>query len=88
MEKGFMGNYRSVALLFVVLQCFERLVCQQIKTSLPPTLDPFQFTYQFNYRTNQSTKDTINVALHTALSHLTMLRLQLAFNHIILKILD
>ncbi|KAL2089350.1 hypothetical protein ACEWY4_014038 [Coilia grayii] len=37
-----------------------------IKTSLPSTLEPFQFAY----RSNRSTDDAISTALHSALTHL------------------
>ncbi|KAL4006225.1 NACHT, LRR and PYD domains-containing protein 12 [Sarotherodon galilaeus] len=74
------------------MKCFERLVCQHIRASLPPTLDP----HQFAYRTNRSTEDAITIALHTALSNLEhrgsyvrmlFLDFSSAFNHIIPEIL-
>uniref|UniRef100_A0A669B6K4 Reverse transcriptase domain-containing protein n=1 Tax=Oreochromis niloticus TaxID=8128 RepID=A0A669B6K4_ORENI len=86
------NDYRPVALTPVVMKCFERLVCQHIRASLPPTLDP----HQFAYRTNRSTEDAITIALHTALSHLEhrgsyvrmlFLDFSSAFNHIIPEIL-
>lgn len=39
---------------------------QHIKTSLPPSLDPFQFAYW----ANRSSDDEVSTALHLALSHL------------------
>lgn len=60
------NDYRPVALMPVVMKCFEKLVSQHIRTCLPPTLDPHQFVY----RANRSTEDTITIVLHTALSHL------------------
>jgi hypothetical protein len=48
------------------MKCFERLVKDQITSTLPDTLDPLQFTY----RPNRSTDDAITIQLHTALSHL------------------
>ncbi|KAF7668955.1 hypothetical protein LDENG_00267500 [Lucifuga dentata] len=48
------------------MKCFEKLVLRHIKAALPPTLDQ----HQFAYRANRSTEDAINIALHTALSHL------------------
>ncbi len=48
------------------MKCFERLVMQKIKTSLPNTLDPLQFAY----RPNRSTDDAISTTLHLALTHL------------------
>lgn len=86
------NDYRPVALTPVVMKCFERLVCQHIRTFLPPTLDP----HQFAYRPNRSTEDAITIALHTALSHLEhqgsyvrmlFLDFSSAFNHIIPEIL-
>ncbi len=47
------------------MKCFERLVMQKIKTSLPNTLDPLQFAY----RPNRSTDDAISTTLHLALTH-------------------
>ncbi|KAF7642598.1 hypothetical protein LDENG_00255210 [Lucifuga dentata] len=48
------------------MKCFEKLGLRHIKATLPPTLDQ----HQFAYRANRSTEDAINIALHTALSHL------------------
>ncbi len=50
----------------VEVKCFERLVMQKIKNSLPNTLDPLQFAY----RPNRSTDDAISSTLHLALTHL------------------
>ena len=61
-----LNDYRPIALTSVVMKCFERLVSQHIKASLPSSIDP----HQFAYRTNRSTEDAISIALHTALSHL------------------
>ena len=60
------NDYRPVALTPIIMKCFERLVMQHIKSTLPPTLDP----YQFAYRANRSTDDAISIALHSALTHL------------------
>ncbi len=46
-----------------MMKCFERLVMNKIKTSLPNTL-------QFAYRPNRSTDDAISSTLHLALTHL------------------
>ena len=46
-------------------KCFKRLVLAHLKTSLQPTLDP----YQFAYGQNKSTEDAISTALHSTLSH-------------------
>lgn len=60
------NDYRPVALTSVLMKCFERLVLQHIRSSLPPSLDP----YQFAYRSNRSTEDAVSTALHSALTHL------------------
>lgn len=62
------NDYRPVALTPIIMKCFERLVMQHIKSSLPPDLDP----YQFAYRSNRSTDDAISTALHSVLTHLEM----------------
>ncbi|KAF7644699.1 hypothetical protein LDENG_00217230 [Lucifuga dentata] len=49
------------------MKCFEKLVLRHIKAALPPILDQHQFTYRAN---TEQTEDAINIALHTALSHL------------------
>ncbi len=49
-----------------MMKCFERLVMQKIKNSLPNTLDPLQFAY----RPNRSMDDAISSTLHLALTHL------------------
>ena len=48
------------------MKCFEKLVLNHIKASLPPSQDP----HQFAYRTNRSTEDAITIATHTAMTHL------------------
>jgi hypothetical protein len=48
------------------MKCFERLVRTHICSTLPNTLDPFQFAY----RPNRSTDDAIALATHATLSHL------------------
>ena len=60
------NDYRPVALTPIIMKCFERLVMSHIKSTLPPTLDPFQFAY----RAKRSTEDAICSALHPALTHL------------------
>ncbi|KAL0148752.1 hypothetical protein M9458_055930 [Cirrhinus mrigala] len=61
-----LNDYRPIALTPIMMKCFERLVMHHIKSSLPNTLDPFQFAY----RPNRSTDDAISSALHLALTHL------------------
>jgi hypothetical protein len=55
-----------VALTYVIMKCFERLVKDYITATLPVSLDPLQFAYC----RNRSTDYTIAIRLHTALSHL------------------
>ncbi len=55
-----------IALTPIMMKCFERLVMHHIKSSLPNTLDPFQFAY----RPNRSTDHAISTTLHLALTHL------------------
>ncbi len=59
-------DYHPIALTPIIMKCFERLVMQKIKTSLPNTLDPLQFAY----RPNRSTDDAISTTLNLALTHL------------------
>ena len=61
-----LNDNRPVALISVIMKCFERLVKYHITSSLPDTLDPLQFAYYPNI----STDDAIAIALHTTLSHL------------------
>ncbi len=61
-----LNDYRPIALTPIIMKCFERLVMQKIKNSLPNTLDPLQFAY----RPNRSTDDAISSTLHLALTHL------------------
>ncbi len=63
---SFLNDYRPIALTPIMMKCFERLVMHHIKSSLPNTLDPFQFAY----RPNRSTDDAISTTLHLALTHL------------------
>ncbi|XP_039896854.1 myosin heavy chain, fast skeletal muscle-like [Simochromis diagramma] len=59
-------DYRPVKLTSIIMKCFERLVMHQIKLSLSPNLDPFEFAY----RSKRSTDDGISTAPHSALTHL------------------
>ncbi len=61
-----LNDYRPIALTPIMMKCFERLVMQKIKNSLPNTLDPLHFAY----RPNRSTDDAISSTLHLALTHL------------------
>jgi hypothetical protein len=61
-----LNDYHPVTLSSVIINCFERLVEDNITSTLPVTLDPLQFAH----RPNRSTDDAIAITLHTALSHL------------------
>ncbi len=61
-----LNDYRPIALTPIMMKCFERLVMQKIKNSLPNTLDPLEFAY----RPNRSMDDAISSTLHLALTHL------------------
>ncbi|KAK1792647.1 hypothetical protein P4O66_012581 [Electrophorus voltai] len=61
-----LNDYCPIALTSIIMKCFERLVMRHIKTQLPPSLDPLQFTY----RSNRSTDDAISTTLYLALRHL------------------
>ncbi len=63
-----LNDYRPVALTSVVMKCFEKLILQHLKASLPRNFDP----HQFAYRANRSAEDAIATALHTALNHLEL----------------
>lgn len=60
------NDYRPIALTPIMMKRFERLVKAHITSSLPSTLDPFQFAY----RPKRSTDDAIATALHLSLAHL------------------
>lgn len=61
-----LSSYRPVLLTPVVMKCFEKLILQHIRSSLPVTFD----SHQFAYRPNRSNEDAIVTAINTALSHL------------------
>ncbi|XP_077990622.1 uncharacterized protein LOC144444944 [Glandiceps talaboti] len=61
-----LNDYRPIALTSVVMKVFERLVLKVIKSSLPPSFDP----YQFAYHPNRSVEDAVSLALHYAINHL------------------
>ena len=60
------NDCRPIALTPLIINCFERQVMAQIKSTLPTSLDP----YQSAYRGNRSTEDAISSAVHPALTHL------------------
>ena len=41
-----LNYYRPVALISVIMKCFDRLVKDHITSTLPVTLDPLQFAYR------------------------------------------
>lgn len=61
-----LNDYRPVALMPIIMKCFERLILKHIKAFIPADLDP----YQFAFKTNRCTEDAISHLLHTALTHL------------------
>ncbi len=61
-----LNDYRPVALTYIVMKVFERLVKRNISSSIPVTLDPLQFAY----RPNRSTDDAISHILHSSLTHI------------------
>ena len=61
-----LNDWRPVALTPIVSKCFERLVRDYICSTLPATLDPWQFAY----RQNRSTDDAVALAVHSALTFL------------------
>ncbi|XP_076878109.1 uncharacterized protein LOC143527070 [Brachyhypopomus gauderio] len=61
-----LNDYRPVALTPIIMKCFESLVMRNIKTQLPPSLDPLQFACC----PNRSTDDAITTTLHLSLTHL------------------
>ncbi len=63
-----LNDYRPVALTYVVMKSFEKLVLAYLKDITGPLLDPLQFAY----RTNRSVDDTVNLGLHFILQHLDM----------------
>ena len=59
-----LNDYRPVALIYIIVKCFETLVMARINSSLPDCLDPLQF----GYHRNRST--AISLALHSTLEQL------------------
>lgn len=60
------SDFRPVALMPIVMKCFECLVMQHIKICLPADLDHLQFAC----RTNRCTEDAISTLYHLTLSYL------------------
>lgn len=54
------SHYKPITFTSAIMKCLEQLVSQHIRTCLPPSLDPHQFTYS----ANQSTENTVAVTLH------------------------
>ena len=61
-----LNDFRPVALTSILMKCFERLVLAHVKSTIPQTLDQFQFAF----RENRSTEDAIATALHFTITHL------------------
>jgi hypothetical protein len=60
------NDYHPIALKYLAMKYFERLVMAHINTIIPDPLEPLQFAY----RPNRSTDNTNSTTFHTALSHL------------------
>lgn len=74
-----LNDYQPVALTKLVMKVFERLIKNNICSSIPDNIDPLQFAY----RPNRSTEDAISKA---RLYHLSQLR-KFRILHAILKML-
>eukprot|EP00061_Rhincodon_typus_P003908 g21271.t1 len=61
-----LNDYCPVALISIIMKCFERLVMTHTNSSLPACLN----TLQFAYRCNRSTEYAISLALHSFLEYL------------------
>lgn len=61
-----LNDYRPVALTSTVMKVFEKLIKNNICSSIPDTLDPLQFAY----RPNRSTEDAISHILHSFLKYI------------------
>ena len=57
-----LNDCRPIALISVIMKCFERLVKYLITSTLPGTLGPLPFAY----RPNRSTYDAIRSEEHTS----------------------
>ena len=55
-----------IALMPILMKCFEQLVKPYITASLPASHDP----YQFAYCANRFTEDAISTTLHSVITHL------------------
>ena len=61
-----LNDYHPVDLTSTVMKVFEKLIKNNICSSIPDTLDPLQFAY----RPNRSTEDAISHILHSSLTHI------------------
>ncbi|KAK1785700.1 hypothetical protein P4O66_019049 [Electrophorus voltai] len=61
-----LNDYHPVALISILMMCFQKLVRDFIASSLPASMDPLQFAYCHN----RSTDDAIAHLLHTTLTHM------------------
>ncbi len=60
-----LNDYVPVALTSIVMEVFERLVKNYIRSSIPDYLDPLQFAY----RPKRSIEDAISHVLYSSLTH-------------------
>lgn len=70
-----LNDYTPTALTSIMMKCFERLVKANITSTLPTTLDP----YQFAYHPKRSADDALAIALHLCLTHLENDHAQMLF---------
>ena len=61
-----LNDYRPVAITSNVMKSFERLVKRFLLSSLPRSMDPFQFAY----KANRSVDDAVSLVIETVLHHL------------------
>lgn len=60
------NDYRPETLTSNVMKSLERIIIEELRTEVEPSLDQ----YQFAYRRNRSTNDAISTILHLVLKHL------------------
>lgn len=62
----FHNDFQPIALIPILMKCFERIVMSHIQTFILDTLDSLHFAY----RQNRSTEDAMSTTKHTAFTHL------------------
>ena len=61
-----MNDYRPVALTSIICKCMEKVVCNQLTSSVADRLDPLQFAY----KAKRGVEDATLLLTNSALSHL------------------